>query len=109
MGPLWAAPPSAPSVSTLTQGWRVRCRGLEQALDQMEAERAAKSSTSAAAGPLSGGEFQVPDAAPSPRDTRKVMMKGRKAAAWRHLTLPERDALTVLTAICKARPARGRV
>ena len=72
-------------------------RGLEQAMDQMEAERAAKLGAA--------GGVAAPDAAPSPRDTRKVMMRGRKAAAWRHLTLPERDALTVLTAICKARGA----
>ena len=77
-------------------------RGLEQALDQMEAERAAKSGAGAP------GEAAAPDAAPSPRDTRKVMMRGRKAAAWRHLTLPERDALTVLTAICKARAGAVR-
>ena len=78
-------------------------RGLEQALDQMEAERAAK------AGAGAPGEAAAPDAAPSPRDTRKVMMRGRKAAAWRHLTLPERDALTVLTAICKVRAGAVRV
>lgn len=77
-------------------------RGLEQALDQMEAERAAQS------GAAAPGEAAAPDAAPSPRDTRKVMMRGRKAAAWRHLTLPERDALTVLTAICKARAGAAR-
>jgi hypothetical protein len=75
-----------------------RRRGLEQALDQMEAERADKAGAADAAAAAAGG---LPDAAPSPRDVRRVMMRGRKAAAWRHLTLPERDALTVLTAICK--------
>ena len=37
----------------------------------------------------------------SPRDMRRIMMRGRKVAAWRRLTLPERDVLTCLTAICK--------
>ena len=37
----------------------------------------------------------------SPRDVRRIMMRGRKVAAWRRLTLPERDVLTCLTAICK--------
>ena len=64
----------------------------------MEAERADKAGAADAAAAAAGG---LPDAAPSPRDVRRVMMRGRKAAAWRHLTLPERDALTVLTAICK--------
>lgn len=31
------------------------------------------------------------------------MMRGRKVAAWKRLTLPERDVLTCLTAICKVR------
>ena len=43
----------------------------------------------------------------SPRDMRRVMMRGRKVAAWKRLSVPERDVLTVLSAICKARhPAR---
>lgn len=29
------------------------------------------------------------------------MMRGRKVAAWKRLSLPERDVLTVLSAICK--------
>ncbi len=37
----------------------------------------------------------------SPRDVRRVMMRGRKVAAWKRLKLPERDVLTCLTAICK--------
>lgn len=44
------------------------------------------------------GDIQVEA---SPRDMRKVMMRGRKVAAWRRLSLPERDVLTVLSAICK--------
>lgn len=32
---------------------------------------------------------------------RRIMMRGRKVAAWRRLSLPERDVLTVLGAICK--------
>ena len=39
----------------------------------------------------------------SPQDVRRVMMRGRKVAAWKRLTLPERDVLTCLTAICKVR------
>jgi hypothetical protein len=41
----------------------------------------------------------------SPRDMRRVMMRGRKVAAWKRLSLSERDVLTVLSAICKARAA----
>ncbi len=37
----------------------------------------------------------------SPRDMRRIMMRGRKVAAWRRLSLPERDVLTVVGAICK--------
>ena len=40
----------------------------------------------------------------SPRDVRRIMMRGRKVAAWKRLTLPERDVLTCLTAICKVSP-----
>ena len=43
----------------------------------------------------------------SPRDVRRIMMRGRKVAAWRRLTLPERDVLTCLTAICKVWTAKG--
>jgi len=41
----------------------------------------------------------------SPRDVRRIMMRGRKVAAWKRLTLPERDVLTCLTAICKVSPS----
>ena len=43
----------------------------------------------------------------SPRDMRRVMMRGRKVAAWKRLSLSERDVLTVLSAICKARRMPG--
>ena len=36
------------------------------------------------------------------RDVRRVLMREQRASAWRHLFLPERDGLTVLSAICKA-------
>jgi hypothetical protein len=42
----------------------------------------------------------------SPKDLRRIMMRGRKVAAWRRLRLPERDVLTVLTAICKVHHLR---
>ncbi|KAK9904753.1 hypothetical protein WJX75_001787 [Coccomyxa subellipsoidea] len=72
-------------------------RGLEKALDQIEAERNAKAGEDAAAiAKAAGTEVEA-----SPRDMRKVMMRGRKVAAWRRLSLPERDVLTVLSAICK--------
>ena len=45
----------------------------------------------------------------SPQDVRRVMMRGRKVAAWKRLTLPERDVLTCLTAICKVRPFFGSI
>ncbi len=69
------------------------CRGLEKALDQMEVERA---QSQAASKPPS---TKVEDA--KERDVRRVLMRERRAAAWRHLTTSERDVLTVLTAVCK--------
>ncbi|BDA49435.1 probable Brefeldin A-inhibited guanine nucleotide-exchange protein [Coccomyxa sp. Obi] len=72
-------------------------RGLEKALDQIEAERNAKAGEEAAAmAKAAGTEVEA-----SPRDMRRIMMRGRKVAAWRRLSLPERDVLTVLGAICK--------
>jgi hypothetical protein len=71
----------------VTEVSAVMCRGLEKVLDQIEAERPA--------GPAgAGGEG-------ADRDVRRVLMREKRAQAWRHLTLAERDVLTVLTAICK--------
>ncbi len=69
------------------------CRGLEKALDQMEVERA-QSQASAKPSTAKGDD-------PKERDVRRVLMRERRAAAWRHLTTSERDVLTVLTAVCK--------
>ncbi|KAK9804748.1 hypothetical protein WJX72_003264 [[Myrmecia] bisecta] len=65
-------------------------RGLEKALDQMEAERSGADVAKAKA----GGEDKE-------RDVRRVLMRERRANAWRHLNVLERDVLTVLAAICK--------
>ena len=34
---------------------------------------------------------------------RRVVMREKRQAAWRHLSLTERDMLTVLSAVCKVR------
>ena len=37
----------------------------------------------------------------TPPDPRRVLMKERRAAEWRKLTIPERDAIIVLSAMCR--------
>ena len=39
--------------------------------------------------------------AATPRDVRRVMMRERRAAAWRHLNVLERDVIIVFSALCK--------
>ena len=67
----------------------VHGRGLERALDALEAERAAK---------------QMParrSTSEKESDVRRVLMRDKRAAAWRALLPAERDVLTVFTAVCK--------
>ena len=46
----------------------------------------------------SGSERQH---AATPRDVRRVLMRERRAAAWRHLNVLERDVIIVFSALCK--------
>ena len=73
-------------------------RGLEKALDAMEAERNADLAKAAKPGERSSESGEGKE-----RDVRRVLMRERRAAAWRHLHVLERDVLTVLSAICKVR------
>ena len=68
------------------------CRGLEKALDALEADRAAS-------------KQRTPRRTSSERevDVRRVMMREKRAAAWRALHPAEKDVLTVFTAVCKVR------
>lgn len=69
-------------------------RGLEKALDQMQAERGQQAEQAA----LGSGSN---DESVADQDVRRVVMREKRQAAWRHLSLNERDVLTVLSAICK--------
>lgn len=42
-----------------------------------------------------------PPFAATPRDVRRVVMRERRAAAWRHLNVLERDVIIVVSALCK--------
>jgi len=68
------------------------CRGLEKALDQLDA-------ASEAADAITPSQDGGP--ASTPRDARRTLMRERRAAAWRHLNVVERDVLIVITALCK--------
>jgi hypothetical protein len=39
--------------------------------------------------------------AATPRDVRRVVMRERRAAAWRNLHVLERDVIIVFSALCK--------
>ncbi|KAK9788000.1 hypothetical protein WJX73_004027 [Symbiochloris irregularis] len=68
-------------------------KGLEKALDAMEAERVTHSHVAAQMRRSSSGMSQ--------KDVRRVLMRDRRALAWRSLLLPEKDVLTVFSAVCK--------
>lgn len=87
-------------IDQLIQGCYLLCRGLEKALDQIEAERG-QSAEAAIHAQRSAKGLPRSDSIEKERDVRRVVMRERRQAAWRHLTLPERDVLTVLSAICK--------
>ena len=71
-------------------------RGLERALDQLDAALEADGgSTRSTADPDGGAPVATP------RDVRRSLMHERRAAAWRHLNVVERDVLIVVTALCK--------
>ena len=69
-------------------------------MDQIEAERghtteAALEAESRRAGAAAGS------GGTGEQDARRSVMREKRQAAWRHLSLNERDVLTVLSAICK--------
>ena len=74
-------------------------RGIERALDQIEAERGERAEAALGSGaesePLPRSESAKKE------DTRRSVMREKRALAWRHLSLNERDVLTVLSAVCK--------
>ena len=65
-------------------------RGLEKVLDALEADRAAS-------------KQMTPRRTSSEKeaDVRRVLMREKRAAAWRALQPAEKDVLTVFTAVCK--------
>ena len=65
------------------------CRGLEKALDHYSHPNA-----SAAVSEASGGDE-------TGRDARRSLMREKRKKALKHLSLPEKDVLTVLSAVCK--------
>ena len=79
------------------------CRGLEKALDQIEAERG-ESTEAAIQLERQAQGLARSDSAEKERDVRRVVMREKRQAAWRHLSLTERDMLTVLSAVCKVAP-----
>lgn len=74
-------------------------------MDQIEAERGEKAEQAIQARKEAQGIFRS-DSAEREKDVRRVIMREKRSAAWRHLTLNERDVLTSLSAICKVPPAR---
>ena len=78
----------------------VCCRGLEKAMDQLEAERGQKAEQDLQATRQAQGIMRT-DSAEKDKDVRRVIMREKRSSAWRHLNLNERDVLTALSAICK--------
>lgn len=80
-------------VKAVTVNWCV-CRGLEKALDQYA--QPASAAPAAEADAAAAGDQKVQEAKRnSARESRKKALK--------NLTMPERDVLLVLGAICKVR------
>ena len=75
---------SAPAVSIICL-----CRGLEKALDHYSQPPA-----SAAAAEAGGADEKG-------KDARRNLMREKRKKALKHLSVPERDVLTVLSAVCK--------
>ena len=70
------------------------CRGLEQALDQYgQSGSAPKTANEQDAAASEADALAMHFCASSMREKRKT--------AWKQLTVPERDVLTVLAAVCK--------
>lgn len=64
-------------------------RGLEKALDHYSQPPAAASAAEAGGGDEKG------------KDARRNLMREKRKKALKHLSVPERDVLTVLSAVCK--------
>lgn len=73
------------------------CRGIERALDQIEAERGQQTEAALNTGPA----LPRSDSAKK-EEVKRSVMREKRALAWKHLSLNERDVLTVLSAVCKA-------
>lgn len=69
------------------------CRGLEQALDSYG--QSAPASKAAEHEATSGGGDEAG------KEARRTFMREKRKHAWKQLTVPERDVLTVLAAVCK--------
>ncbi len=65
------------------------CRGLEKALDHYSQPTASASASEAAGSDEKG------------KDARRNLMRERRKKALKNLSVPERDVLTVLSAVCK--------
>lgn len=72
-------------------------RGLEKAMGSIPSHGEEQVSEGTAAQP--GGQ----PTPPSPRDFRRVMMRGQRARIWRRMSVIEQDCLVVLSAMCKVR------
>ncbi len=72
-------------------------RGIERALDQIEAERGQQAEAALNTGPA----LPRSDSAKK-EEVKRSVMREKRALAWKHLSLNERDVLTVLSAVCKA-------
>jgi hypothetical protein len=69
--------------------------GLEKALGAAAAVAGAAAAREAASERLQRAD--------TPPDPRRALMKEVRAAEWRRLTVPERDAALVINAMCKVR------
>lgn len=72
-------------------------RGIERALDQIEAERGQR--TEAALGAEQPGLPRTDSA--KKEEVQRSVMREKRSLAWKHLSINERDVLTVLSAVCK--------
>ena len=75
-------------------------RGLERALDSLPSAPDAPGGD----GPRAGDAARLARQ-DTPPDPRRAIMRNRRARAWKLLTVCERDAVVVLSAMCKARRA----
>ena len=72
-------------------------QGLERAFDSVPVQPPGVG----AAGVGSSADGSTQGQQETPPDPRRAIMRDRRAAAWRLLTVVERDAVIVLGAMCK--------